>query len=261
MAKFSTNTKTDVITHIGIIAALILIVFFTFFFVYLPWSTNHGQSITVPDLKGMSIQEMEDILDEKGLDFEVSDCTYVAGSKPLSIHSQYPKSGSSVKEGRKIYLTIVTETPPMVKIPDVIGRSTSSAKNQLLSVQLNLGSIEITPALEENTVLKIKYNGKEVKAGTLVPKGSSIVFVVGDGLGNQSVEIPDLIGKALDEAEVLVAGQNLILSKEFVGPTDGYEDGVIISQSPNVGDNKLKYNDVIYVKVSGNAPENETINQ
>ena len=62
MAKFSTSSKSDVVFHIGIIFASFLVLFLTFFFVYLPWSTNHGQAITVPDLKDMSIDQMNECL-------------------------------------------------------------------------------------------------------------------------------------------------------------------------------------------------------
>ena len=254
MAKFSTDSKTDIFTHVGIILALFLILFFSFFFIYLPWSTNHGESITVPDLKGLTMDEMEKALDDRNLDYEVSDCTFVAGAKPLSILTQYPKSGSSVKEGRKIYLTIVTEKAPMVKVPDVIGRSTSSAKNQLLSAQLVAGQSEIIAALEENTVLRMKFNGQEIKAGTLIPKGSTVVFVVGDGLGDQMVEVPNLVGMAADEAEILASGQNLVLSKRYVGTVDGYEAGMIVKQRPAAEGNKIRIGDVIDVEIAGDDP-------
>jgi beta-lactam-binding protein with PASTA domain len=259
MAKFSTNSKTDVLVHIGIIIALFLVFFFSFFFIYLPWSTNHGQSITVPDLRGMTIEEMEKELEERNLDYEVSDCTFVAGVKPLSILTQYPKSGSSVKEGRKIYLTIISATAPMIKLPDVIGRSEASAKNQLLSAQLVAGTTEIIPALEENTVLKIKLNGQEIKPGTLIPKGSVVVFVVGDGLGDQMIEIPNLVGMAADEAEILISGQNLVLSKQYVGATEGYADGMVIKQRPAADGNKIHLGDVIDVEIAGNAPSEKPI--
>ncbi len=261
MSKFSTDSKTDIFVHIGIIIAMFLIVFFSFFFIYLPWSTNHGQSITVPDLKGLTMDEMEKALDDRDLDFEVSDCTFVAGAKPLSILTQYPKAGSSVKEGRKIYLTIVTEKAPMVKVPDVIGRSTSSAKNQLLSAQLVAGQSEIIAALEENTVLKMKFNGQEIKAGTLIPKGSTVVFVVGDGLGDQMIEVPNLVGMAADEAEILASGQNLTLSKRYVGTVDGSADGTIVKQRPSPEGNKIRIGDVIDVEIAGDDPSGTPPNQ
>ena len=254
MAKFSTSSKTDIFTHIGIIVAIFLILFFSFFFVYLPWSTNHGQSITVPELKGMTMEEMESTLDDRDLEFEVSDSTFVAGAKPLTVLTQFPKPGSSVKEGRKVYLTIVTETAPMVKLPDILGRSMSSAKNQLLSSGLIAGDPEYIAALEENTVLKLKLDGREISPGSSVPKGSKIVLVVGDGLGDQMVDVPDLVGMAADEAEILTSGQNLSLTIHYIGTVEGTADGTIVKQRPTTGGNKIRIGDVIDVDVAGTDP-------
>ncbi|RYU95377.1 PASTA domain-containing protein [Emticicia agri] len=254
MAKFSTSSRADIFTHIGIIIAIFLILFFSFFFLYLPWSTNHGQSITVPELKGMSLEEMEKALDDRDLDYEVSDCTFVAGARPLTILTQFPKAGSSVKEGRKVYLTIVSETAPMVKVPDIIGRSVSSAKNQLLSNGLVAGEIEYIPAIEENSVLKIKVDGREISPGSMVPKGSRITFVAGTGLSDQMIEVPNLVGMAADEAEILVSGQNLVLTVNYVGAVEGSAEGTIVSQRPTAQGNKIRVGDVIYVDVSGTDP-------
>jgi beta-lactam-binding protein with PASTA domain len=254
MAKFSTSSRADIFTHIGIIIAIFLILFFSFFFLYLPWSTNHGQSITVPELKGMSLEEMEKALDDRDLDYEVSDCTFVAGARPLTILTQYPKAGASVKEGRKVYLTIVSETAPMVKMPDIIGRSMSSAKNQLLSNGLVAGDPEYIAALEENTVLKIKVDGREVSPGSAVPKGSKVTLVVGDGLGDQMIEVPNLVGMAADEAEILTSGQNLSITLHYVGAVEGTADGTIVRQRPAAQGNKIRIGDVIDVDVAGTDP-------
>ena len=67
MAKFSTNSKTDVLIHLGIIISTILILFFGFFFLYLPWTTNHGEAILVPEIKGLTLDEPHISLDIAGL--------------------------------------------------------------------------------------------------------------------------------------------------------------------------------------------------
>jgi eukaryotic-like serine/threonine-protein kinase len=255
MAKFSTNSKSDVIFHIGIIFASFLVLFLTFFFVYLPWSTNHGQAITVPDLKDMSIEQMKTALDDRNLDYEVQDCTFVANVKPLTVVSQYPKAGSSVKSGRKIYLTITSETAPMVKMPDILGRSVSSAKNQLLSSGLQSGEVKYIPRIEENTVLELELNGNKIKPGDPLPKGSKITLLVGDGLADQMTETPTLIGMPLDEAEILVAGQDLKIGNViYEGKKDGVVDGTITQQKPVANGNKMRIGGVIDLWVAGDAP-------
>jgi ABC-type transporter Mla subunit MlaD len=60
MAKISTRTTTDLIIHIGIILGLMAVLFLGFFFLYLPFTTHHGQTITVPDLSRMNTSELED---------------------------------------------------------------------------------------------------------------------------------------------------------------------------------------------------------
>ena len=254
MTKFSTDSRTDILTHIGIILAVFLVLFFTFFFVYLPWSTNHGQAITVPDLKDMSIEQMKKALDERDLDYEVQDCTFVAGVQPLTVISQVPKAGSSVKSGRKIYLTITAETAPMVKMPDILGRSVSSAKNQLLSSGLQTGDVKYIPRIEDNTVLDLEFNGNKIKPGDQIPKGSKITLLVGDGLADQMMETPNLVGMPLDEAELLISGQNLnIGSVTYVGKQDGAVDGTVVEQNPAAGGNKIRIGGVIDLKVAGDA--------
>ncbi len=121
--KISTNSRTDLFVHISLVVALVVALFLGFFFLYLPFTTNHGQSITVPDLKGMSLEQIEDYLDERNLRYEIADCTFVVGAKPLSVIRQSPKSGMRVKEGRKIYVYITTLSAPNVKMPQLIDRT------------------------------------------------------------------------------------------------------------------------------------------
>jgi eukaryotic-like serine/threonine-protein kinase len=255
MPKFSTSSSKDILVHIGIILAGFFILFFAFFFLYLPWTTNHGESITVPDLKGMTVSEMEDVLDDKNLEYEISDSSFVLNAKPLTVYSQYPKSNSTVKEGRKIYITIVSDQAPMVSIPDVVGRSFESGKNQLLSVGLVPDKPEYIPAIEENTILKIKVNGAEVALGQKIPKGSKVVLVVGDGYGNQNVDVPNVTGMMLDEAEILIVGQGLNIGSIIYQDAVDIVPGTIMQQRPAVG-NKMKVGDVVDVWVAGSAESN-----
>lgn len=234
MAKFSTNSKTDVLIHLGIILSSVLILFFGFFFVYLPWSTNHGEAIKVPEIKGLTLDEAKNVLDDAGLDYEVSDSVFQAGLKPLSIITNYPKSGSSVKSNRKIFLTVAAVSAPMVKLPNIIGRSSLSAQNQLLSSGLLFGGEEKIPALEENTILKIKLGSRELQPGDEVPKGSKIVFVVGDGYANQKIDMPDLVGMDQDEAEIVITGLNLTIGTVISEPSSA-PAGSVVKQRPAAG--------------------------
>ncbi len=235
MPKLSTNSKSDILIHLGIIVASFLVIFFAFFFVFLPWKTNHGESIAVPEIKGLNINEAIELLEDKDLNYEISDSTFVSGHKPLTVFSHFPKAGSGVKSGRKIYLTIITDKAPMVKVPDVLQRSSSSAKNLLLSVGLVFGGTELIPALEENTVLKLKVDGREINPGDNIAKGSKVILVVGDGYGNTKLDTPNLIGMSYEEAEILIAGNALNLGN-VIYESSGSSPGTILKQHPAAGE-------------------------
>ena len=256
MPQYSTNTKTDVLIHLAIIVSIILVLFFGFFFVYLPWSTNHGDAVKVPNLKGLSMDAAEDLLDEADLDYEISDSVFVSEAEPLSIIANYPKSGANVKTGRKIYLTVAAISAPLVKLPNIIGRSTSSAQNQLLSSGLIYDGEEKIAALEENTVLAVKINGREIQQGDEIPKGSKITFVVGDGYGNQRIDVPNLLGMAQDEADILVTGLGLTIGNITFEASDK-PAGTVIRQQPSSGiDEKIKIGSPVNIWVSGDATDN-----
>lgn len=235
MPTFSTKTKTDIFVNLGIIAASTFALFFAFFFLFLPWVTRQGNAVSVPDLKGMSIAEMEQALDAKDLNFQITDSTFVSNMEPLSVFSQFPKAQATVKTGRTIYLTIITDKPPKAGVPDVIGRSLNSAKNLLVSVGFDEPNIEYIPAIEENTVLKIKLDEQEILVGTKIPKGTKLTMVVGDGIGKATVEVPDVTGMPLDEADVLINGMGL-----NVGSVINDGGGNIVTQQRPAAGNSVR---------------------
>jgi eukaryotic-like serine/threonine-protein kinase len=232
MAKISTHTKQDLLIHIGIIASLFIVFFLAFFFLYLPWSTNHGQTITVPKLTGMKIADVEDYLDKHDLRAEVSDCVFVAGAEPLTVKSHYPKEGAQVKEGRKIYITIYSDRAPLIHMPKVTDLSLHSAEMQLQQVGLQKGEINFKPDLAENTVLEQQFKGAKIEPGTMIAKGSMIDLVVGNGLGSAQIEIPNVVGKTFEEAEFIIRGSNLEVGTIIYDDKSSQPAGTVIRQNP-----------------------------
>lgn len=238
MAKISTNSFKDLLIHIGIIVALILVFFLAFFFLYLPATTNHGESVTVPDVQKMDVREIGKFLAERDLNFQVSDCTFVTSLPPLAVISQHPKPGSKVKEGRKIYVTVVMQTVPVIKMPKVTDMSHKSAELLLRSNGLLLGAIRYVPDLAHGSVLKQFYEGSEIAPGQEVPKGSRIDLEVGNGLGNTTFPAPSVIGMSEEEAEFQIVGAGLKVGQRLVvAASDDNPPGTITRQSPTPGSN------------------------
>ncbi|QJD79379.1 PASTA domain-containing protein [Spirosoma rhododendri] len=232
MAKISTRSFFDLLLQTGIIAAVIAVLFLGFFFVYLPYTTNHGQTITVPDVSKLSVDEMRNILDDRNLRYEVTDCTFVAGAQPLTIIEQYPRANAKVKEDRKIYLKVTKRVAPMVAMPSLVDMIDRSAVRMLESMGLQEGDRTYVPDVAKNSVLRQLYNGKEIAAGTPIPKGSRIDLEIGDGLGNTMFDIPNVVGLPLDEAEAAIRGSNLKIGTKISVDDPEKEVGTVVRQRP-----------------------------
>jgi eukaryotic-like serine/threonine-protein kinase len=229
------NSIKEVLIHLGIIITLGVTILIVFFYIYLPSATNHGETITVPDLEGIHIDEIDEFLTKRNLRYEVvTDSGYTNEYEPLTILNQHPNPGSKVKESRKIFLTLNAINPPKVKMPDLVDGSIKNAQLVLESYGLERGNIKYVPDLAQNAVLEQRYNGEEIKPGTYLPKGSQVDLVVGDGLGNTVMEVPDVKGMDLEEAEFIIIGSGLKIGSILLQNSDltGEEARETIENAP-----------------------------
>ncbi len=226
------TTKKDVLIHLGIILAISLVLVLLFFYVYLPITTNHGEIIKVPDLKGKTIDQLESILDGNDLRFQVNDSSYVSGSVPFTVLSQNPVAGSEVKSNRKIYITVTAKNPPMVPMPELRDKSLMAAKMELKSRDLVLLEPNLVLSPFANLVINQYVDGKEIAAGTHIPKGTQIKLDVGNGAMTNEIEIPNCIGQNIDDVKALIIGQGLKIGMEKREQVSGTTPGEVIKQKP-----------------------------
>lgn len=254
MGFLSVKNWFDIVKHaaIAVILGILLILFF--FYIYLPLSTSHGETITVPDVRGIAYEELDDFLLQRNLNYVITkDSTYSPDYPPLTVLKQFPMPNSKVKENRKIYLTLNSSSPPLVKMPDLKDASLKMAQMVLNSFDLKLGEISYAPDLALNAVMVQKFEGQEIEPGTRLPKGSSIDLIVGNGFGKQTLESPNLIGQDEESAKIAIIGSGLKVG-EVKYQKDGYavievevnedsvtyerilvEPGAVVKQQPTPG--------------------------
>ncbi|MEP2026425.1 MAG: PASTA domain-containing protein [Reichenbachiella sp.] len=212
----SEPSKKDLLIHIVLAGVASIFILLFVFYVYLPFTTNHGESMTVPNLEGILLEDLDEFLEERDLRFEVEpDSGYSPKFPALAVLKQFPLANAKVKEGRKIYITLNASQPPVVKMPSLIQRSLKNAQLELRSLGLVLGDIRYRPDFALNTILEQYYNGKKIREGDEIPKGSKIDFEVGDGLGNQTFQMLNLTDMGLDEAVFVMRGYGLKLGDVF----------------------------------------------
>ncbi|MFD2037459.1 PASTA domain-containing protein [Belliella marina] len=235
MSKIKDSLK-KVSIHVGLILGVIILLTFIFLKVFLPSYTNHGETVSVPDLEGFSYHEVENLLKSSNLNYEVNiDSGFNAELKPLTVLKQIPKAGNKVKSGRKIYLTLNSQNAPLIKMPNLVNSQLRNVQEILANMGLVRGEIKYVPDIGDNVVLEQKYRGRNVPEGFEIPKGSQIDLVVGDGLGNQILAIPNLVGMDEVDAEFLIIGSGLRIGKINYITTDTIPQGTIIRHLPPAG--------------------------
>lgn len=175
-----------------------------FFFHWITFVTRHNEEILVPNLKRLTPDQVEDKLDELGLEYEILDTLdYVPDYPKLAVMLQEPESGSKVKGGRTIYIKINADSYKKVQIPDLIDKTYRQAVPTLKSIGLAEGSITYAPHIGKDMVLEMRINGKKVKPGTRVYKATKIDLVLGDGEVVFDESDADSLLRILPEPEVL----------------------------------------------------------
>ena len=233
--------------HIGLMAIVGSSLVCLFFQYLLPVLTHHGQFVTVPSLRGSALEEADKLLAQRGLCFVVTDeGAYVPDYAPMTVLRQEPKAGTQVKEGRKIYLTLNTATPPQVKMPALVDGSVRNAHERLQSQGLLLGTIRYVPDIAEKAVLEQWYQGQQIAPGTLVSKGTKIDLVVGSGLGSEQVEVPQVTGTRLTTAQGMFLDSGLKFGNIAHEVVADQVPGTVLRQVPAAG-TKVKLGETVDV--------------
>jgi beta-lactam-binding protein with PASTA domain len=200
--RFLTTKKF--LRHLGLAAAIALILLLGTL-LWLKIYTHHGKTITVPDLSGLTEEEVEDVTSSRRLRFEVVDSVFSNEMPRGTVIKQNPLANSSVKKNRKIFLTMNAVNQEMVSMPQLVGLSFRQARLAMQNAGLLQGIIEYRPDYAKNSVLQQKHNDSVINEGTQITKGSIIDLVLGMGLSSSTTRIPDLIGTGLDEATEIIA--------------------------------------------------------
>jgi beta-lactam-binding protein with PASTA domain len=153
-------------------------------FIMLKWlniTTNHGEFVVVPDLKGKSLETVKIELKDNDLTWKLQDsANYNPNYPKFSVIEQNPAAGAQVKENRKIYLILNPSDYRKVEVPNILKSTLRQAKPQLEALEFQIGKITYEDAIGEG-VMGMSHNGQSIKPGTLLPLTSKIDLVLGNG--------------------------------------------------------------------------------
>ncbi|MDR1679135.1 MAG: PASTA domain-containing protein [Prevotellaceae bacterium] len=177
---------------------------------WLRFYTNHGESIAVPNLKGVALTDAVEALEDMNLTYAVIDSVYQPKLKPGVVVEQTPVANEKIKTYRTIYLVINTISKPMISLPDVRDLSYRNAKATLEAVGFRVTGVEYIPSEYKDLVKNVKAGGKQLSPGMKMQVQSGVVLVVGrDNSENSEIPTPSFRGLKYEEALALASNDSL----------------------------------------------------
>lgn len=207
----------------------------------LSWFTNHGSYLKVPSVTGKKVDEAVKFLKKEGFEVIITDSAY-NDSMPLNtVKKQIPDAGATVKVNRSVFLNINPASLPLVEMPRLEGLSYRFAVEKLQKNHLKLGDTTYRADFMKGSILEQNYKGNRILPGTKLRWGSVVSLVIGGGLIEQQIRVPDLLGLTVSEARAELQGKGLLLAAILTtGPVTDTLNAFIVKQNPDVIDEDQK---------------------
>jgi len=266
MFKFLTTKPLWVNVLAGIVLLLLLLLVFLGSLALL---TQHGKTMKIPSVTGLSYEEAKKSLQAGGFDVQIQDSIYNDTMRPLQVVKQFPDADNQVKINRTIYLTINRAQAPFIQMPNLVSMSFRNAQMVLRQYGLKLGDTSFKPYFAPNAVLEQRFNGDEIKPGTQVKQGSAIALVLGNGIsaGSPSYIVPDLFGLTYLQAKARLDSIGVSFGAVSAkGVRDSAEAFIFAQDPPIIGDdglpNRIRAGQSISIKLQTQVPtRQDTVGQ
>lgn len=228
--------------------------------VFLNVVTHHGQTIEVPDLTSMSVDQARREASRKNLRVEVIDSIFVRRMEKGAVYSQNPKAGTQVKRGRRIMLTINAMNAKKISMPNLVGYSMRQAKAELNSRGLALGKLIYVNDIATNNVLRQFYRNREIRPGRMIETGSEIDLQVGLNPSDNVTYVPNVKGMKYLRAVDAIHDNSLNIGRIVFDKTvKNYTDSlnaIVYKQTPAASKSPLLMGSDVTINLSLDIKEN-----
>ena len=199
--------------------------------IIMPAMVHTRREFLLPDITNWSLREAEEILKKKNLSLKVLAEEYNPSKPPGTILSQSPNPYTRVKKGR-IVKVVVSKGKKMVQVPNLKGVSLRQAELMLGEEGLEVGEINwvSSDSFPENVVV-----GSSPSFGLSVPLGMSVNLQISLGVSPDTVIMPNLAGKSMEETKGILKELGLELGEIRYEVKNELRPGTVMEQVPEEG--------------------------
>jgi serine/threonine-protein kinase len=198
----------------------------------MPVIVHRGGTTVVPNLVDLSLQQADSILVKDELELQVMAEETDTSQQPGTIIFQIPAPGTIMKAGRLVRVK-VSKAEEAVSVPKLKGVSIRQAELLLAQASLQLGEIIWVPSdsFPKDVVIE-----SSPPSGISVPPGISINVTASLGSLPDTVTMPDLVGKNLEECKKILLEMGLQVGNTKSKTNDDFLPGTVLDQSIQPGD-------------------------
>lgn len=192
----------------------------------LPAVVSMTATVHVPNVVGRDRSSAEVLLRDAGLVLMEPREQFSAIVPAGTVMSQLPYAGATVKEGRRIYIT-VSKGVETISMPSLYGTTMRDARVTMMRLGLQTGdmSYDTSSSIPAGRVI-----GQSVPAGAPVASGTTVQLVI--SRGTTLVRVPQLISLTVGEAEQLLRDLGLIPAGGASMPSSAFQSGTVMHQDP-----------------------------
>ncbi len=200
--------------------------------------------VKVPELVGLTEDEAQGRLDRIGLEYTVRSGVTHHLAPEGAVLSQDPLPGQYARPGAPIYVSL-SRGPELHVLPDVSGLSERQA-----AIVLERLGYEVAIERTTHTLAGGKAVETRPEAGTELAVPAEVTLVVSEG--RPVVQVPELVGRHVDDAQGALSGAGLELGAITYDPQALEAPGRIVGQYPPAG-YSLREGGAVEVRVAGDV--------
>ncbi len=190
------------------------------------------EKIEVPKLTGITLDQATFFLAKADLNVGEITREYSDRLEAGVVISQNPPADDGVSKGTNVDL-MVSKGPRPIRVPDVIGKTTSEASAEITKEQLKVvKSEEFSDSVEEGRVIRMSP-----PPGTSIEKDGEVSIVISKG--PELISIPDLEGMSQDDAKSELETRGFVVQIK-AGISDPENYGKVVAQSPQKEEMAIK---------------------
>ena len=189
-------------------------------------------AVVVPDLNGKEVVYVLKILTDLGLNTKVKGSEYDDAVPVNHVIYQEPEPGSEIKRGRDVRI-VISKGSLTVLTPKLVGLPLQQARIILEENGLSLGK---TSASYSDSAKKEEVIAQVPLPGAMINRSTGVDLLTSMGIRPAAYKMPDLTGRPLEEAILLIESSNLLLGNIKSVSIGSEPMNAIVGQEPTAGE-------------------------